>query len=80
VADLQAAAQVDEFFFPRGQVVRGFDRVGEPPPDRDAEDYGRDAFDYHYPAPAAEAGDAVHVADAGGRDWVSEVCGGIAWW
>ena len=53
----------------------GFDRVGEPPPDGDAEDHRGDAFDYHDPAPAAQAGDAFHVADAeGGNEWVSCCC------
>jgi len=64
VADLQPAAQVDEFFLAGRQVAGCGDGVGEPPPDGDAEDHGGEAFDYHYPAPAAEAGYAVHVADA----------------
>ena len=73
MADLRAAAHVDELFLARAQVARGGDRVGEPPPDGDAENNGGQAFDYHDPAPAAEAGDAVHVADAvGGRTAVSD--------
>lgn len=73
MSDLQAAAQVDEFFFAGGQVAGCGDRVGEPPPDGNAEDDGGEAFDYHDPAPAAEAGDAVHMADAiSGRIDVSD--------
>lgn len=72
MSDLQAAAQIDEFFFAWGEVAGRGDGVGEPPPDGDAEDDGGEAFDYHDPAPAAKAGDAVHVADAiSGRNTVS---------
>ena len=68
LADLSVLAHDHESLLGWRQIVGVARVVGEDPEGGDAEDEGGQALDDHDPAPAAQAGDAVHVADGVGEE------------
>ncbi len=68
MADLAGLARRHEGLVRRGEVVGVGGVVGEDEEGGEAEDEGGEALDDHDPAPAAEAGDAVHEADGVGEE------------